>query len=162
MVVLDSSALIPLVRVAALDLVYAAHDDLRTVDGVESEVLVQGKPGTAALESFLDDVEVHETPSDASHVAELEGLAETDAAVLLLASELDDRLLANDRGLIAVARSHGVECDWVTTLLLRCTARGVLGADEAKDVLYELVDSGMNLDPRVYVRVQKELDGLGR
>lgn len=160
MVVLDSSALIPLARTGCLDLVLAVYDELRTVDGVESEVLVPGKPGTAALESFLDDLDVYETPPDAGRVAELEGIAETDAAVTLLASELDERLLANDRGHIAVARAHDVECDWVTTLLLRCTDRGILDADGAKDVLYELVGAGMNLDPRVYVRVQKELDAL--
>lgn len=131
-----------------------------TVEGVESEVLVPGKPGTAALESFLDGIEIRTTPTDAEHVADLEGVAETDAAVILLASELDERFLANDRGLMVVARIHGVECDWVTTLLLRCTAQGILDADEAKDVLYELVGAGMNLDPRVYVRVQKELDEL--
>jgi predicted nucleic acid-binding protein len=160
MVVLDSSALIPLARIGGLDLLYGACDDFRTVDGVVSEVLVPGKPGTAPLESFLADVEVHEAPDDASHVADLEGIAETDAAVVLLASKLDGYLLANDRALITVARSHGVECDWVTTLLLRCTALGLLGADEAKDVLYELVDTGMNLDPRAYVRVQDKLDDL--
>lgn len=161
MVVLDSSALIPLARAGCLDLVLAAYEDLRTVEGVQSEILVPGKPGTAALESFLSGVEVHETPNDAERVAEFEGVAETDAAVLLLASLLDDRLLANDRGPIVVARSHGVECDWATTLLLRCTSRGILSAAEAKDVLYELVNAGMNLDPKVYVRVQKELDQLG-
>lgn len=160
MVVLDSSALIPLARVGCLDLVLAAYEELRTVEGVESEALVPGKPGTAALESFLDDVEVRETPTDAEYVAELEGVAETDAAVVLLAAALDDRLLANDRGLIVVARSHDIEHDWVTTLLLHCSSRGILSADEANDVLYELVDVGMTLDPKVYVRIQKELGEL--
>lgn len=160
MVVFDSSALIPLARIGCLDLLYGAYDDLRTVDGVVSEVLVPGKPGTGPLESFLADVVVHEAPTDASHAADLEGIAKTDAAVVLLASTLDDCLLTNDRALIVVARGHGVECDWVTTLLLRCTARGILGAEEARDVLYELVDTGMNLDPRVYVHVQDKLDEL--
>jgi predicted nucleic acid-binding protein len=160
MVVLDSSALIPLARVGCLDLVLAAYEELRTVEGVESEVLVPGKPGTAALESFLDDVEVRETPTDAEYVAELEGVAETDAAVVLLAADLDDRILANDRGLIVVARSHDIEHDWVTTLPLHCTSRGILSAEEANDVLYELVDVGMTLDPKVYVRIQKELGEL--
>lgn len=161
MVVLDSSALIPLARVGCLDLVLATYEDLRTVEDVESEVLVPGKPGSAALESFLADVAVHETPEAAERVADLEGVAGADATVILLAASLDDRLLANDRGLIAVARTNGVECDWVTTLLLRCTFRGILSAEEAKDVLYDLVDAGTTLDPKVYVRVQRALDELG-
>lgn len=160
MVVLDSSALIPLAQTGNLDLLYGAYNGLRTVQPVVSEVVVAGKPGSAALDSFLDDVDIHETADDASQVAELEGLAETDAAVVLLAASLEEPLLANDRALIVVARSHGVECDWVTTLLLRCTASGVLDADEAGDVLYELVESGMHLDPRVYARIQDRLDDL--
>jgi hypothetical protein len=79
----------------------------------------------------------------------------------LLAEADEEILLANDKGLIEVARSHGVECWWVTTLLLSCTKDGNLTADEATDVLYDLVDEGMNLHPQVYAQVQKKLRELG-
>lgn len=69
-------------------------------------------------------------------------------------------MLANDRALISVARSHGVDCWWVTALLLHCTKRGVVDGDEASDVLYDLVDAGMNLSPQVYVHVQRKLEEL--
>jgi polyhydroxyalkanoate synthesis regulator phasin len=49
----------------------------------------------------------------------------------------------------------------VTTLLLKCTKDGELTADEATDVLYDLVDEGMNLHPKVYAQVQKKLQELG-
>lgn len=73
----------------------------------------------------------------------------------------EDVLLANDKALIAVARSHGIECWWVTTLLLSCTKEGVLTSTEATDILYDLVDSGMNLQPKVYSQVQQKLRDLG-
>ena len=161
MVVVDSSALIPLAWVGRLDLVRAVFDDVETTEEVRDEVLVEGKHGTDALERFLGDVSIHDAPDRATDVATLEGIAVADASVVLLAERRGERLLANDKGLITVARSHGVECWWVTTLLLRCARTGVLDADEANEVLYDLVDSGTNLSPQVYAQVQKKLDEIG-
>jgi Predicted nucleic acid-binding protein, contains PIN domain len=161
MVVVDSSALIPLSWVSRLNLITATYDEIRTTEHVRDEVLTEGKRGTVALKSFLEDVSIHETPSDAKEVASLEGIAVADASVIILADERDAVLLANDKGLINVARSHGVECWWVTTLLLNCTKVGVLSSDEASEVLYELVDAGMNLHPKVYSQVQQKLTKLG-
>jgi predicted nucleic acid-binding protein len=161
MVVVDSSALIPLAWVGRLDLVSTVFEEIRTTEAVRAEVLTEGKRGTAALDEFLADVSVHETPARAEDVASMEGIAVADASVILLADDDEELLLANDKGLTGVARSHGVECWWVTTLLLRCAKTGELTADEATDVLYDLVDEGMNLHPKVYTRVQKQLRELG-
>ncbi|WP_247730709.1 hypothetical protein [Halovivax limisalsi] len=161
MVVVDSSALIPLAWVGRLDLVSTAFDEVRTTDAIQAEVLTEGKRGTAVLDEFLADVSVHETPDAAGSVASMEGTAVGDASVILLAEDREAVLLANDKGLIEVARSHGVECWWVTTLLLSCTKDGILTADGATDVLYDLVNEGMNLHPKVYTQVQKKLRELG-
>lgn len=161
MVVLDSSALTPLAWVGHLDLIRATFEGLHTTKNVREEVLTEGKRGTAALDAFFDDVTVHEPPPDAENVASLEGIAVADASVIRLAADRDEPLLANDNGLIEVARAHSVDCWWVTTLLLATTKDGVLTSDEATDVLYDLVDSGMNLHPKVYAQVTQKLDELG-
>ncbi len=161
MVVVDSSALIPLAWVGRLNLISNAFDQIRTTESVRDEVLTDGKRGTAALQSFLADVPICETPSEAEAIASLEGIAVADASVILLAEDDEDVLLANDKALITVARSHGVECWWVTTLLLKCTKEGVVSATEATDILYDLVDAGMNLHPKVYAQVQRNLRELG-
>lgn len=161
MVVVDSSALIPLAWVGRLDLITATFDDIRTTDAVKGEVIVEGKRGTAALKAFLDELPVCETPPEAQEVASLEGIALADASVILVAEDGEEILLANDKGLIEVARSHGVECWWVTTLLLKCTKEEVLTTTEATEVLYELVNEGMNLHPKVYSQVQKKLREIG-
>ena len=161
MVVVDSSALIPLTWVGRLDLITATFDEIRTTEDVRAEVLTEGKRGTAALSAFFESVSVCETPPEAENVASLEGVALADASVILLADEKTERLLANDKGLIDVARSHGIECWWVTTLLLKCTKDGVLSAPQATAVLYDLVDEGMNLHPKVYTQIQKKLKELG-
>jgi len=161
MVVVDSSALIPLAWVGRLGLISATFDEIRTTKEVREEVLVEGKLGTAALDAFFDAVTVHETPDDAEQVASMEGIAVADASVILLAEDGEELLLANDRGLIEVARTHGVECWRVTTLLLKCAKEGTVTSEEAIDVLYDLVDEGMNLHPKVYAQVQKKLGELG-
>lgn len=161
MVVVDSSALIPLAWVGRLELIEERFDDVHTSAAVRSEVLVPGKPGTAALDSFLDGVDVHEAPAEAESLAELEGVAHADASVIVLARERGERLLANDRGLIEAAETQSVECWWVTTLLLASAKDGTLSGEEAADVLYDLVDAGMNLHPKVYARVERTLRDLG-
>ncbi|MEF8781316.1 MAG: hypothetical protein V5A46_11625 [Haloferacaceae archaeon] len=45
--------------------------------------------------------------------------------------------------------------------LLSCAKDGVVTADEATDLLYDLVDEGMNLHPKVYAQVQTKLRELG-
>jgi len=161
MVVVDSSALIPLAWVGRLDLISTTFDDVCTTAGVQEEVLTQGKRGTAALDEFLAEVVVHDASATAEEVASMEGIAVADASVILLAENDETILLANDKGLIEVARSHGVECWWVTTLLLSCAKDGDLTPEEATDLLYDLVDEGMNLHPQVYAQVQKKLRELG-
>lgn len=160
MVVVDSSALIPLAWVGRLDLVPTAFDEVRTTAAVREEVLTEGKRGTAVLEEFLSDVAIHDTPARAEAVASMEGIAVADASVILQSEDDEEILLANDKGLIEVARSHGVECWWLTTLLLSCVKTGDVTGDEATDVLYDLVDEGMNLHPKVYTQVQKKLREL--
>jgi len=159
--VVDSSGLVPLAWVGRLDLIATTFDDVRTTAEVQEEVLTEGKRGTATLDDFLADVAIHDTPDRADEVASMEGIAVADASVILLAEADDEILLANDKGLIEVARSHGVECWWVTTLLLSCTKNGDLTADEATGLLYDLVDEGMNLHPKVYSQVQRRLRELG-
>lgn len=110
MVVVDSFALIPLAWVGRLELVSTAFDEIRTTELVQNEVLTEGKRGTAALDTFLVDIPIHGTPAAADDVAVMEGIAVADASVILLAEADEEILLANDKGLIEVARSHGVNC----------------------------------------------------
>lgn len=161
MVVVDSSALIPLAWVGRLDLITATFDERRTTEAVREEVLIEGKRGTAALDEFLEDASILEIPEKAEEVASMEGIAVADASVILVADDGEEVLLANDKGLIEVAKSHDIECLWVTTLLLKCTKEGIITANEATDILYDLVGEGMNLHPKVYTKVQQKLQEIG-
>lgn len=161
MVVVDASALIPLAWIGRLDLISETFEDVHTTEAVRDEVLTEGKRGTTALRDFLDDVTIHSRASKAAEMADLEGIAVADASVIMLADDRSAALLANDKGLIEVARTQGIDCRWVTTLLLQATDEGTLSSVEAGELLHDLVANGMNLHPTVYARVRRELMELG-
>lgn len=159
MVVVDSSALIPLARTGNLSLTTQVFDRVETTEDVYRETVEEGGRGASAIKEFLEEeAAVRENDAEAGAVAEAEGIAGPDASLLLLAEERDETLLTNDRALIQVARARGVETYWVTTLLLRCVKDGHIESEEGKSVLYDLVDAGMNLSGKVYAAVQKRIE----
>ena len=160
MVVVDSSALIPLARVGQLDLVTAIFGACHVTEEIIDEVVVEGKRGSSALQTFIEGCEIHGMPDDATQVAELEGITVADASVILVAQSRDDILLANDKGLVAVARSLDVEVWWVTTLLLQARKDGVFGTEKSLETLEDLVEEGMNLHPQVYSQVHRAIQDL--
>jgi len=163
MVVIDSSALIHLTQAEGLWLIKEVYDERRTTEGVFRETVEEDggrKPGSSEIRSFLEDCSVHETNDSATEIAEVEGISRTDAALVILARERDEILLTNDKALVEVARAKGVEPDWVTSLLLRAVKKKVITSEEAKETLYEVVNSGMNLSPSVYTKVRRRLDEL--
>ena len=48
----------------------------------------------------------------------------------------------------------------MTTLLLESAKNGGLTGPAAADVLYELIEAGMNMSPKVYSQVQRRLQEL--
>jgi hypothetical protein len=61
---------------------------------------------------------------------------------------------------IAVARSKGVECWWLTTFLLICLKRKIVTKKEAKETLFGLVETGMHLNNAVFAAILKEIDSI--
>lgn len=92
-------------------------------------------------------------------IAELEGIAVPDVAVIIMAERHKDVLLVNDKALIQVARSRGVQCYWLTTFLLHCVRRDVLSAKEGKQFLHDLIQEGMMLSTKVYARLLQKIGG---
>lgn len=161
MVVVDSSALIPLARSGNLSLVGESYENIFAVEEVKDETVAPGKRGSSELdEAFSDWIEVEEVESS-SDLAEMEGIEETDARAIMLAEKLDEELLANDKALVKVARTRGIETVWPTTLILRSVDRGRKSSEEAEQVLYDLVNNGMNLSTQVYSQIQKEIRQRG-
>lgn len=163
MVVVDSSALIPLARAGRLSLIQKVYDEIYAPEEVYEETVKEGegKPGTAELKEFFEGVEIEEADSKKSkEIAKMEGIAQADVSVVLMAEERNNILLANDKGLIEFARLRGVDCHWTTTLLLLAVKREIVSKGEGKEILYDLVDGGMNLKNKIYARILKEIDNI--
>ena len=79
---------------------------------------------------------------------------------LVLAEERKDILLSNDFALIMIARSKSVECWWLTTFILRCLGKKIITKKEAKQILFDLVESGMRLSNDVYAAILKEIENI--
>lgn len=164
MVVVDSSVLIPLSKTGDLELIQAIFSDVYILDSVKDEILVKGKKGTGSIKSFIEDysskIKIKQTPNKSEKIADLEGITTTDAGVILFAKKQNDVLLANDKALIEIAKTHNIDCWWLTTLLLKCRKEKIVTTQEARNILYNLVDKGINLDPKVYSEIQKKLEEI--
>jgi len=133
---------------------------------VRGEVIIEGKVGASMLKEFFKRVEVVKLSerdiNTASSIAKSEDIHQADAELLLLAKMKKCRLLTNDRVLVLLARSMGIKVWWVTTLILNLINAGRLPKEEGKYILDDLIMSGMRIETGVYIRIQREIEMIGR
>ena len=161
MAVVDSSVLIPLSKINKLSLLKRYFSSILITQDVRTEV----STGTGASEIELAcknwiKVENPKNRKEVSRISKLEDIEKADASVIILAKEKRKILLSNDYALIMVARSKGVECWWLTTFLLRCLKKKIITKMEAKQILFLLVESGMNLDNAIYAAILREIENI--
>lgn len=164
MIAIDSTPLIHLSKIGRLDIL--ENCSLITTESVRGEVIIEGKVGASMFKQFFKRVEVvklSERHIDiASSIAKSEGVHQADAELLLLAKRKKCTLLTNDRALVLLARSMGLKVWWVTTLILNLTNTGRLSKEEGKYILDDLIMSGMRIETGVYIRIQREIEIIGR
>jgi len=163
-IAIDSTPLIHLSKIGRLDIL--ENCSLITTESVRGEVIIEGKMGASMLKEFFKRVEVvklSERDIDtASSIAKSEDVHQADAELLLLAKKKKCRLLTNDRALVLLARSMGLKVWWVTTLILNLTNTGRLSKEGGKYILDDLIMSGMRIETGVYIRIQREIEIIGR
>ena len=123
----------------------------------------KGKVGVSTIERATQEwivVEKLNNKKAANKMAQLEGIEPADASLLLLAEEMEEPLLSNDYALIAVARARGVECWWLTTFILNMVAKKTVTKKEGKQILLELIESGLRLSAQVYAAFSRRIDEL--
>lgn len=164
MIAIDSTPLIHLSKIGRLDIL--ENCSLITTESVRGEVIIEGKVGASMLKEFFKRVEVVKLSErdigTASSIAKSEDVHQADAELLLLAKKKKCRLLTNDRALILLARSMGLKVWWVTTLILNLMNTGRLSKEEGKYILDDLIMSGMRIETGVYIRIQREIEIIGR
>lgn len=163
MIAIDSSPLIHLSKIGRLDILESY--ELITTESVREEVIVEGKAGVSRLKELFKRVEVvklsREDIDTASSIAKSEDVHQADAELLLLAKMRNCTLLTNDRALVLLARSLGIKVWWVTTLILNLMKAGRLSKEEGKDILDDLIMSGMKIETSVYIRILREIEMMG-
>jgi len=161
MALADSSVLIHLSRINKLSLLKRYFGKITITDYVYDEV----KTGIGASEidkackSWIT-IEKPKKSEEIGSTSKLEDIEEADASLILLANEKKEILLSNDYALIMVARSKGIECWWLTTFILRSLKKKIIAKKEARQILLELIDSGMRLSNEVYAAILREIDNL--
>jgi predicted nucleic acid-binding protein len=155
LIVSDSSPLIYFARAGRLDILHEIYGEVLTSEGVIDEVMIEGKPGLSQFKEAISKGWLKTERVRVNFDYTAEGIEKTDAELICLAKSRGLMLLSNDRALVNCARSHGVKTRWLTMSLLDAVEKGVLAPQEAKDVLLELVDSGMRVRSEVLARVMR-------
>jgi predicted nucleic acid-binding protein len=160
--IVDSSILIHLSRIGRLELL-KGFGVIRITEDVHRETVKEqrGKPGTSSIKDACNSwIEICKVGDKIREVAEQDGIEEADASLILLAEEKKDILISNDYFLIRAARGRGIECWWLTTLLLKAVEREIVEKEEAKQILLELIEGGMRLSVEVYAAILRRIDKL--
>ena len=161
MAVADSSVLIHLSRINKLSLLKKYFNKVIITQDIYDEI----KVGTGASEiekackSWIT-VEKPKNSDGINNLSKLEGIEKADSSIIVLAEEKKEILLSNDYDLIMIAKSKGIECWWLTTFILRCLKKKIITKKEAKQILLDLIDSGMRLSNEVYAAILREIDNL--
>jgi predicted nucleic acid-binding protein len=159
MVVVDSSVLIPLLRIGKLPLLKSFFGKIDITREVYEEINV----GTLGLSEFEEAcgkwiIILSKKFKNTNQIAKSENIEQADASVILLAKSKETILLSNDYALIIVAKNKGIKCWWATTFILRCLQKRIIKKKEAKQILLGLIKSGMRLDNEVYAAILDEID----
>jgi len=163
--IVDSAILVYVSRIGKLHLLRRFFGKIKIHLPVYRETVEEreGRIGTAtisgACNKWIEVVEFNKE-KEAAHMARQEDIAKADAILILLCEREKEGLLINDAALVQVARSRGIECWWMTTLLLKSVAKGIITKSEAKNLLADLIHAGMRIRTEVYILVLDEIDRL--
>lgn len=168
MVVCDSGPLIHFSRVGKLRLIKDLFKKVEISPSVYREVVGEakalGKPGVSAIEDAIDEgwIKIAEIEKRVAvkRLAENEHIQIGDAEALYLAKNHVTSLITNDGWLVKVAKGLGVRTLWTTTLILLAVKKGRISKGDGKNLLRELVISGLYIRPDVYAMLLQAIDEL--
>ena len=143
MVIVDSSAIIPLIKIGRLDLIRKLFKNIIIPSIVWREVVEEGKKLGKPINEFEKGRDIW------FKVEKCEG-EEADVAVLGLTKEKEDILLTNDAAVYYNALSSNIKVWWLTTLLLACVKNKKISKEEGENILLELVNTaGIHLKSEI-------------
>ena len=161
MVIVDTSVLIPLLKIGKINLLKKFFNKIIITKEVEKEIKT-GKIGVSEFEEANKLwIEIKEENSEkAEKLANVEDIEKTDASIILIAKDQKDIILSNDYALITVAKSKNIECWWLTTFIIKILKKKIITKKEAKEIMSDLIKAGMRLKNEIYVAILDEIDKI--
>ena len=163
MVVVDSSVLIPLLRVGKIEILFQCFDSVVIPEAVWEEVVTEGKElgkVFAAIEENAKKFKMAKIKDD--ELLKIKGLQYNDLRVLATAKIQNDLLLTNDATIYGVALSQNIKVWWLTGLVLYAVKIKKLSPEEGRNLVLELVNAGAYLKSDILARVLLVLSQIGK
>lgn len=134
MVIVDSSAVIPLIKIGRLDIIRKLFKNIIVPSVVWEEVVEEGKKLGKPVGEFEKGKDVWFKVEECKD-------EDADIAVLNLAKDKKDILLTNDAAVYYTGLSSDIKVWWLTTLLLSCVKNKKITKEEGENILLELVNT---------------------
>ena len=170
MVICDSGPLIYLSRVGQVQLLRKLFGSVFISASVYRETVEQAKalrkPGTSAIEKAINDgwiqiIDIRPSEMDlVKKLAENESIEAEDAEVIFLAKKHSTSLVTNDKWLVKIAVSLGINAFWTTTLILLAVKKKTISKTQGRKILRKLVLSGLHLRTDVYEAILSALEEI--
>ena len=167
MIVCDSGSLIYLSRVGQIQLLKKLFGSVLIPTSVYRETVQEAKamrkPGVSTIEKAINDgwmqvIDISASEMDlVKKLAENESIEVEDAEVIFLTKKHSTSLVTNDKWLVKIAVSLGINSFWTTTLILLAVKKKVLSKNQGRKVLRKLVLSGLHLRTDVYEAILSAL-----
>lgn len=153
MAVVDSSVIIHLARIGKLKLLRDYFEKIKITEGIEKEI-INWKSSQDIKNSIGKWIEVKKITINEKS----DSLSTADMELIKLAEKENDLILTNDEEIISYARIKNIKTMWLTTFLILCLRKKLVGKEEAKQVLYDLVKHGCYLRTDTYAAVQNLIE----
>lgn len=163
MAVVDSSILIPLLRIGKIGLLFKCFNEVVIPKAVWDEVVTEGKElgkVFAAIEENAKRFKLVKLNDEA--FPKIKGLQENDLKILQTAKIQDDLLLTNDAAVYGAALSQNIKAWWLTGLVIHAVKIKKLSPKEGRIIVLELVNSGAYLKSSVLTQLLLTLEKLGK
>jgi len=169
MLVFDATPLIYLATVERLGMVGLLGQNCVIPEPVYDEVVTvgveAGHPDARRVEQAVEDGVFEVRDVDESElVRRLEGnpnLSDADASVIALAAENDGIAILDERYGRTTAETEGVETRGTVWIVLSLVRDGELSAEEAREIVDEMVEAGWYCSTDLYSRIVRKLEEMG-
>ncbi len=159
--VLDSSALIPFIRIGKLDLFKDTWANACIPQGVYDEIMQSPRSTGPFLNACRQWIAVKKMDQKkVGQLAEYNGLTPVDAEVLQLCLDENATMVSGDRALMQAAIACSVPVLWTADVLMVAIGKKVLTPRQGLETLDELLSAGFHMRAEVYAALRNAIERL--